>query len=116
MSVTSYQGTQTTGVVKINKDLDDSITGKHILIVEDIIDSGLTLSYLLELLKTRDPASVRICAAFDKPDRRKTDIHVDYIGMQIPDEFIVGYGLDYNESYRNLPDIAVLADDGKEDA
>lgn len=108
MSVSSYSGQHTTGVVKIVKDLDTDISGKHVLIVEDIVDSGLTLKHLRELLATRNPASIRICTAFDKPERRKVEIFVDYIGMQIPDEFIVGYGLDLDERYRNLPEIAVL--------
>ncbi|MGI6091164.1 MAG: hypoxanthine phosphoribosyltransferase [Saccharofermentanales bacterium] len=111
MSVSSYSGQHTTGVVKIVKDLDTDISGKHVLIVEDIVDSGLTLKHLRELLATRNPASIRICTAFDKPERRKVEIFVDYIGMQIPDEFIVGYGLDLDERYRNLPEIAVLNSD-----
>jgi hypoxanthine phosphoribosyltransferase len=122
MSVSSYSGQHTTGVVKIVKDLDTDISGKHVLIVEDIVDSGLTLKHLRDLLATRNPASIRICTAFDKPERRKVEIFVDYIGMQIPDEFIVGYGLDLDEQYRNLPEIAVLnpetapADDRSETA
>ena len=109
MSVSSYSGQHSTGVVKIVKDLDSDISGKHVLIVEDIVDSGLTLKHLSELLKTRNPASVRICTAFDKPERRKVEIFVDYIGLEIPDEFIVGYGLDLDEYYRNLPEVAVLS-------
>lgn len=108
MSVSSYTGTKSSGDVKIVKDLEDSIEGKHVIVVEDIIDSGLTLSHLLSLLKSRKPASLRLCACFDKPDRRKTEVEVHYIGKQIPDEFIVGYGLDYNGHYRNLPDICIL--------
>ncbi|HHV42896.1 MAG TPA: hypoxanthine phosphoribosyltransferase [Clostridiaceae bacterium] len=108
MSVSSYSGKHSTGVVKIIKDLDTNITGKHVLIVEDIVDSGLTLKHLRDLLDTRNPASIRICTAFDKPDRRKVEIFVDYIGMEIPDEFIVGYGLDLDQRYRNLPEVAVL--------
>ncbi|NLJ95107.1 MAG: hypoxanthine phosphoribosyltransferase [Clostridiaceae bacterium] len=110
MSVSSYTGTKSSGDVKIVKDLEDSIEGKHVIVVEDIIDSGLTLSHLLKLLKSRNPASLKICACFDKPDRRMADVHVDYIGKQIPDEFIVGYGLDYDGHYRNLPDICILTE------
>ncbi len=109
MSVSSYSGQHTTGVVKIIKDLDTDIAEKHVIIVEDIVDSGLTLKHLSELLKTRNPASIRICTAFDKPSRRKVEIFVDYVGMEIPDEFIVGYGLDLGERYRNLPEVAVLS-------
>lgn len=110
MSVSSYRGTKSSGDIKIVKDLEDSIEDKHVLVVEDIIDSGLTLSHLLKLLRSRNPASLRLCTCFDKPSRRKTDVYVDYTGMQIPDKFIVGYGLDYNGQYRNLPDICVLTD------
>lgn len=110
MAVSSYDNTESTGVVKIIKDLDTNIEGKDILIVEDIIDSGLTLSRLIEILKVRKPASIRICTAFDKPSRRKAAVDVDYTGMQIPDAFIVGYGLDYNGKYRNLKDICVLSE------
>ena len=113
MSVSSYSGgTKSSGIVKIIKDLDVNICGRHVIIVEDIIDSGLTLQYLKDLLLTREPASLRVCAAFDKPDRRRTDVVVEYIGMQIPDEFIIGYGLDFDERYRNLPDIRILANEG----
>lgn len=109
MSVSSY-GTQTksSGVVKIVKDLDDSIQGKDVLVVEDIIDSGRTLSYLLEMLKDRKPNSLRLCTLLDKPERRVVDVHVDYTGFEIPDEFVVGYGLDYDQRYRNLPYIGVV--------
>lgn len=109
MSVSSY-GTQTksSGVVKIVKDLDDSIQGKDVLVVEDIIDSGRTLSYLLEMLKDRKPNSLRLCTMLDKPERRVVDVHVDYTGFEIPDEFVVGYGLDYDQRYRNLPYIGVV--------
>ncbi len=110
MSVSSYRGTKSSGDIKIVKDLEDSIEGKHVLVVEDIIDSGLTLSHLLKLLKSRNPASLRLCTCFDKPDRRMAKVDVDYIGLQIPDKFIVGYGLDYNGQFRNLPDICVLSD------
>ena len=110
MAVSSYgSGTKTSGVVKILKDLDRLIQGYHILIVEDILDSGMTLSYLTELLQDRSPASIRIATLLDKPERRKVDIRPDYVGFQIPDEFVVGYGLDYAELYRNLPYVGVLA-------
>ena len=110
MAVSSYgSGTKTSGVVKILKDLDRLIQGYHILIVEDILDSGMTLSYLTELLQDRSPASIRIATLLDKPERRKVDIRPDYGGFQIPDEFVVGYGLDYAELYRNLPYVGVLA-------
>ncbi len=113
MSVSSYYGgTKSSGVVKIIKDLDVDIEGKHVLIVEDIVDSGLTLANLKEMLMTRNPASLRVCAAFDKPDRRKVDIAAEYTGMKIPDAFIIGYGLDYDGVYRNLPDVCVLSVDG----
>jgi hypoxanthine phosphoribosyltransferase len=115
MAVSSYgNNTDTSGVVRILKDLDSDITGKHVIIVEDIIDSGLTLRHLKELLSTRNPASISICTAFDKPDRRSTDVKVDYTGMVVPDEFVVGYGLDYAGDYRHLPDVCVLADNGGE--
>lgn len=110
MAVSSYgAGVKTTGVVKILKDLDRLIEGYHVLVVEDILDSGMTLSYLTELLRDRGPASVRIATLLDKPDRRKVDIKPDYVGFRIPDEFVVGYGLDYAELYRNLPYVGVLA-------
>ncbi len=113
MSVSSYgNGTSTSGVVRILRDLDTDITGKHIIIVEDIIDSGLTLNHLKELLQTRNPASIAICAAFDKPDRRQVNVRVDYRGLEIPDEFVVGYGLDFDGSYRHLADVCILGDDG----
>ena len=109
MAVSSYgAGATTSGVVKILKDLDHSIEGKHILIVEDIIDSGLTLSYLKEMLIARGPASVRICTILNKPSRRKAVIDVDYNGFDIPDEYVVGYGLDFDQKYRNLPYVGVL--------
>jgi hypoxanthine phosphoribosyltransferase len=113
MSVSSYfENTRSTGIVKIIKDMDVNIHDKHVLIVEDIIDSGLTLSHLKELLMTKEPKSLKVCVAFDKPDRRKTQIEADYVGMVIPDEFIVGYGLDYAEKYRNLSDIRMMVSDG----
>ena len=113
MSVSSYYGgTKSSGVVKIVKDLDNDIEGKHVIIVEDIVDSGLTLAHLKEMLLTRNPASLAVCAAFDKPDRRKVDIAAEYTGSKIPDEFIIGYGLDYDGKFRNIPDVCILAFDG----
>ena len=110
MSVSSYgSGTQSSGVVKIIKDLDEPLAGKHGLIVEDIIDSGRTLSYLVDILKQRGPADIRICTLLDKPSRRvKKEVEVDYTCFSIPDEFVVGYGLDYDQKYRNLPYIGVV--------
>jgi hypoxanthine phosphoribosyltransferase len=110
MEVSSYGGTatETSGLVRILKDLRDSIDGKDVLIVEDIIDTGLTLNYLLRYLRGKNPRSLRICALLDKPARRLVDIPIDYRGFTIPDKFVVGYGLDYGEFYRNLPFIAVL--------
>lgn len=109
MSVSSYgDGTKSSGVVKVVKDLDEAIEGKHVLVVEDIVDSGRTLSYLLDNLKSRKPQSLRLCTLLDKPERRVTDVHVDYTGFEIPDKFVVGYGLDYMQHYRNLPYIGVV--------
>lgn len=109
MSVGSYgDGTQSSGIVKITKDLDESLEGKEVLVVEDIIDSGNTLYYLLDVLKKRGPKSMRLCTLLDKPDRREKDVKVDYVGFEIPDEFVVGYGLDYAQKYRNLPYIGVV--------
>ena len=109
MSVSSYgNSTSTSGAVKITKDLSQDIHGRHVVIVEDILDSGVTLSYLKKYLQVRQPASITICTLFDKPSRRKADIHADYVGFLCPDAFIVGYGLDYAEKYRNLPYIGVL--------
>ena len=109
MSVSSYgSDTKSSGVIKIVKDLDDSIKDKDVLVVEDIVDSGRTLSYLLELLKSRGPKSMALCTLLDKPGRRVVDVNVDYTGFQIPDEFVVGYGLDYDQRYRNLPYIGVV--------
>lgn len=109
MSVSSYGGdTKSSGVVKIVKDLDESVAGKDVLVIEDIVDSGRTLSYLMSMLKDRGPASLRLCTLLDKPERRVVDVHVDYTGFQIPDEFVVGYGLDYDQRYRNLPYIGVV--------
>ena len=109
MSVSSYGNrTSSSGVVRIAKDLDESIEGKDVLIVEDIIDSGNTLYYLMDVLRQRKPASLRLCTLLDKPDRRVKDVHVDWTGFEIPDEFVVGYGLDYAQKYRNLPYIGVV--------
>ncbi|HIV28471.1 MAG TPA: hypoxanthine phosphoribosyltransferase [Candidatus Ornithocaccomicrobium faecavium] len=109
MAVTSYgASTTSSGNVRILKDLDCSITGRHLLIVEDIIDSGLTMQYLLNNLASRGAASLRVCTLLDKPERRLTDVRADYTGFAVPNEFVVGYGLDYNQMYRNLPDIGVL--------
>ena len=109
MAVSSYgNGTESSGRVKINKDLDNDIQGKDIIIIEDILDSGKTLYYLRDILSARKPSSIKICTLFDKPERREADIKADYIGSLVPNEFIVGYGLDYAEYYRNLPFIGVL--------
>jgi hypoxanthine phosphoribosyltransferase len=109
MSVSSYgSGSTTSGTVRIRKDLDVDIKGQDVIIVEDILDSGVTLSNLIEMLQTRDPASMKLVTLFDKPDRRKADVTIDYCGMQVPDAFIVGYGLDYAEKYRNLPEVSIL--------
>ena len=109
MSVSSYgSGTSSTGQVQITKDLSGDISGKHILVVEDILDSGNTLSYLLKLLEQRKPASIRLCTLLDKPERRVKPVEVHYSGFTIPDAFVVGYGLDYAEHYRNLPYIGIL--------
>ena len=108
MAVSSYSGTSSTGAVKINKDLSDDIEGRHVIIVEDILDSGVTLSYLKQYLMVRKPAAISIATLMDKPARRKADVYADYSCFEIPDAFVVGYGLDYNERYRNLPYIGVL--------
>ena len=109
MAISSYGAdTKSSGVIRIVKDLDESITGKDVLVVEDIVDSGRTLSYLLMMLKERKPNSLRLCTLLDKPDRRVIDVDVDYTGFEIPDEFVVGYGLDYAQKYRNLPYIGVV--------
>ena len=109
MSVSSYgDDTKSSGVVKIVKDLDQPLEGRDVLIVEDIIDSGRTLSYLLQNLKTRNPKSLKLCTLLDKPDRRVCDVKVDYVGFEIPDEFVVGFGLDLDQQYRNLPYIGIL--------
>ncbi len=109
MAVSSYSGTKTTGVVKFKKDLDIDPEGRDILIIEDILDSGVTLSYLKQVLLQRNAASIKICAFLDKPSNRKADIKADYVGKEVPDEFVIGYGLDYNEKYRNLPYVGVLS-------
>jgi hypoxanthine phosphoribosyltransferase len=109
MATSSYgSGVKTSGVVKIVKDLDIQLEGYDMVIVEDILDSGKTLSYLVEILKSRNPKSIRICTLFDKPERREVEVVADYVGSQIPDAFIVGYGLDYDEKYRNLPFVGIL--------
>jgi hypoxanthine phosphoribosyltransferase len=109
MDISSYgTGTSSSGVVRILKDLEEDITGRHVLIVEDIIDTGLTLSYLRRSLLARNPASLEICAILSKPSRRRVDLDVKYLGFKVPDEFVVGYGLDYAGAYRNLPDVCIL--------
>ena len=110
MSVSSYgSGTKSSGVVRLMKDLDEPIEGRNTIVVEDIIDSGRTLSYLLENLSDRRPSVLKLCTLLDKPERRVTDVNVDYTGFVIPDEFVVGYGLDYDQRYRNLPYIGVMS-------
>lgn len=108
MAVSSYSGTNSTGAVKINSDLSSDICGKDVILVEDILDSGITLNYLKKYIEGRSPASVSIVTLMDKPERRKADVYADYSCFEIPDEFVVGYGLDYNQKYRNLPYIGVL--------
>lgn len=109
MSVSSYgDGTASSGIVKIAKDLDESLEGKDVIVIEDIIDSGRTLYYLMDVLGKRQPNSLKLCTLLDKPDRRVRDVKVDYVGFEIPDEFVVGYGLDYAQKYRNLPYIGVV--------
>ncbi len=111
IATSSYgSGTSTSGVVRILKDIEQDISGRNVILVEDIIDTGLTLNKLIELLSTRNPKSIRICTAFDKPSRRQVEMHVDYKGISIPDEFIVGYGLDYAGFYRQLPEVYVMRD------
>jgi len=113
MAVASYgSATDSSGVVRIIKDLDRAIEGRHVLIVEDIVDSGLTLQYLLRNLGSRSPASVEVCALLTKPERRKVELHARYVGFEIPDRFAIGYGLDHGERYRNLPYVAALATPG----
>ncbi len=109
MAVSSYgSGTSTSGNVQLLKDISTDIKGRHVIILEDILDSGLTLKFVRERLLTMEPASLKICTLLDKPERRKVDIHADYIGFTVPNEFVVGYGLDYEEFYRNLPFVGVL--------
>jgi hypoxanthine phosphoribosyltransferase len=109
MATQSYgTGTESSGIVRILKDLDQSIEGRHVLVVDDIIDTGLTMDYLLETLKARYPASLRVCALLDKKPRRRREVTIDFSGFEIPDKFVIGYGLDYSGRYRNLPYIAVL--------
>lgn len=111
MAVSSYgHSTESSGVVRILKDLDIEIENRHVLVIEDIVDTGLTLKYLTDNLKSRAPASLKVCALLDKPTRRNCDLMVDYVGFEIPDRFIVGYGIDYAERFRNLPYIATVAD------
>lgn len=112
IAVSSYgSSTKTSGVVRMIKDIDKPLDGKHLLIVEDIIDSGVTLKYLKEMFATRGPLSIKVCTIFDKPSRRKVEMKGDYVGIEIPDEFVIGYGLDYDGKYRNLPDLCVLRRD-----
>ena len=112
MAISSYgASTDSSGVVRILKDLDINIEGRHVLVVEDIIDSGLTLSYLMRNLESREPATLEVCALLTKPDRREIDVPVRYVGFEIPNRFVIGYGLDFGERYRNLPYVAVLSDD-----
>lgn len=109
MCVSSYgSGTESSGQIKLKMDLSADIEGRHVVILEDILDSGLTLKYTVEYLKTKNPASIKICTFLDKPERRKADIHADYIGFTVPNLFVVGYGLDFDEEYRNLPYVGVL--------
>lgn len=109
LAVSSYgSSTQSSGIVKITKDLDEEITGRKVLVVEDIVDTGLTLHYLMNILQERSPETIEICTLLDKPDRRRVDIDITYRGFEIPDEFVVGYGLDYSGRWRNLPDIHIL--------
>jgi hypoxanthine phosphoribosyltransferase len=112
MGISSYgRGKSTSGEVKVTKDLDVSIEGQHVLVVEDIVDSGVTLTYLMNVLEQRRPKSLRIATLLDKPERRQRDVPVAYVGFKIPDEFVVGYGLDFDEDYRHLRDICVLVGD-----
>ena len=108
MAVSSYSGTESTGQLKIKKDLSTNSEGRHVVILEDILDTGFTLSRTVELLNARGPASLKICTLLDKPDRRTAEIKADYVGFTIPNEFVVGYGLDFNERYRNLPYVGIL--------
>ncbi len=108
MAVSSYSGASSTGVIKMKQDLTADITGRHVVILEDILDSGLTLKHTVEYLKTKNPASVKICTFLDKPEGRKADIEADYVGFTVPNLFVVGYGLDYDEKFRNLPYVGIL--------
>ncbi len=108
LSISSYSGQTQTGVVRILKDLDESIENRHVILVEDIIDTGLTLNYILKTLRARRPADIRVCALLDKKARRIVDVQIDYVGFEIPDEFVVGYGMDYDQRYRSLPFIGIL--------
>src|SRR5215204_2247265 len=113
MDISSYgTSTSSSGVVRILKDLEEDITGRHVLVVEDIVDTGLTLSYLRRTLLQRRPDSLEICALLTKPSRRQVELDIKYLGFEVPDEFVIGYGIDYAGAYRNLPDIRVLAPDG----
>ena len=117
MAISSYgASTDSSGVVRILKDLDINIEGRHVLVVEDIIDSGLTLSYLMRNLESREPATLEVCALLTKPDRREIEVPVRYVGFEIPNRFVIGYGLDFGERYRNLPYVAVLSDDALPEA
>ena len=111
MSVSSYKGTVSSGEVSITRDISMPVAGKDLIVVEDIIDTGTTLSYLKKILAQRNPKSLKICSLLDKPSRRKVEIEGDYIGFEIPDKFVVGFGLDYNQLYRNLPDIGILKEE-----
>jgi hypoxanthine phosphoribosyltransferase len=111
LSISGYTGNKPTGIVRILKDLDENIENKSVILVEDIIDTGLTLNYILRTLKARKPANVRVCALLDKKVRRIVDIPIDYRGFEIPDEFVIGYGMDYRQQYRNLPFIGVLKEE-----
>ncbi|OWZ83267.1 hypoxanthine phosphoribosyltransferase [Natranaerobius trueperi] len=112
LAVSSYgASTESSGIIRILKDLDCSIEGKHVVIVEDIIDTGLTLNYLMKTLSTRKPASLKVCTLLDKPERREVDMKADYVGFEIPDEFVIGYGLDFAEYYRNLPGVYIKSDE-----
>src|SRR4051812_15591253 len=116
MAISSYgASTDSSGVVRILKDLDINIEGRDVLVVEDIIDSGLTLSYLMRMLESREPATLEVCALLTKPDRREIEVPVRYVGFEIPNRFVIGYGLDFGERYRNLPYVAVLSDDALPD-
>jgi hypoxanthine phosphoribosyltransferase len=109
VAISSYgKETRSSGVVRILKDLDESVESRHVLIIEDIVDTGLTLNYLLDMMRHRNVASVKVCSMLDKPSRRLTNVQVDYVGFEVPDEFVVGYGLDFAQRYRNLPYVGVL--------